>query len=169
MNRTTWSTCWRRLQRRADARRRGVRQHVCLEILESRQVLSVADLFRSAIALDLNSNQPHVGFVSESPTYYAFSVLADGRLTVGVEPSAGAARLTLLSADGEVLVQSVGRSPHNPNGLIDLHLLGSPAGRDYYLAVEPLGDSVGSFVLTTDYAATTTPVRADAGRSGTVV
>lgn len=138
-------------------RRRAFRHVNRLEALESRQLLSAADLFGSAIPLTLNSDQPQVGSASESPAYYAFSAIADGRLTVDVELSSGAARLTLLSSDGEILMQSDGRSPHNPNGSIDLHLLDVPEGTAYYLRVEPLGDSVGQFLLNADYTATTTP------------
>lgn len=163
MNRTTWSTCCRWLQRHAVARhvrarqRRGYCDSVWLEVLESRQVLSAIELFDLAIPLSLNSDQPQAGIAGELPTYYAFSVIADGRLTVDVEPTSGAARLTLLSSDGEVLAQSDGLSPHHPNGLIDLHLLGVPEGMAYYLRVEPLGDSVGEFLLNADYTTTTTP------------
>ena len=159
MNRISWPTSGRWFRRGVGARRARVTRRCgdWLETLESRQVLSVLDLLSLAIPLDLNSAQPQVGLLGESPTYFALSVVEDGRLIVDVAPSVGAARLTLLSSDGEVLVQSDGRSPHNPNGRIDLHLLGEPEGMSYFLRVESLGDSVGSFVLTTDYATTTTP------------
>ena len=164
MNRTTWSTCCRWLQRRAGARRAreaqrcGVRHCVGFEALECRQLLSAAELFSSAIAITLNSDQPQVGSLGQSPTYYSLVVSDSGRLTAAVAATDGTARLSLLSFNGEVLVQSDSSSPHHANGLIDLHLLGSTEGTTYYLRVEPLGDSFGSYVLNVDYATTTAPL-----------
>ncbi len=166
MIRTSWSNlyCWLQHQTGAaplarhapSARRRGFRYSSCSEVLECRRVLSATADFMMAIPLELNRDQPQVGLLNETPTSYAFNVDADGRLVVDVEATAGAARLTLLSAEGDVLVQSDGRSPHAANGRLDLHLVGSSEGTSYFLRVESLGDSAGSFVLTTHYSATTT-------------
>ncbi len=125
--------------------------------MESRQVLSATDLFNSAVPLVLNGDQPQIGTIGESPKYYSFSVMSDGRLTVDLEPTTGAARLTLLSSTGEVLVQSDVTSPHHANERIDLHLLGSAQGIAYYLRVEALGHNTGSYLLNADYSATTRP------------
>src|SRR5207248_25301 len=119
-----------------------------LEELERRQLLSAAGAVDSAIPLVLNSSQALTGVIAQAPTYYAFTVTQEGRLTAEVDVAGGAARLSLLSSDGQVLMQSDGLSPSNPDDLIDLHLTGSPTGTTYYLQVQGLGNGPGSYALT---------------------
>ena len=107
-----------------------------LEELEDRRLLSASGLFASAIPIPLNSSQPLAGVISQTPAYYSFSVTQAGLLTAEVAAVGGAARLSLLSSDGQVLMQSDGQSANNPNDLIDLHLTGTLAGTTYYLEVQ---------------------------------
>ena len=97
--------------------------------------------FGSAIPISITGGQHQTGVISQTPTFYAFSVTDAGLLTAEVDPTGGAARLTLLSSDGQILMQSDGESPGNPNDLIDLHLTGAVAGTTYYLEVQGLGNS----------------------------
>ncbi|MBI5761825.1 MAG: VCBS repeat-containing protein [Planctomycetales bacterium] len=165
MLRNSWFTCWQWLQRRVVSkrwfatrrRRRAASYRLCVERLETRELLSAADLFSSAIPITLDGGQPQIGIISQTPTYYAFSVTDDGRLTAEVAATGGDTRLSLFSSDGELLMQSDGQSPTNPHDLIDVHLAGAAEGMAYYLTIEQLGDGAGGFVLTTDYTPTTTP------------
>jgi hypothetical protein len=142
---------------RRRARRPALSWGRCLEELESRQLLSAVSPWSSAIPLALSGGHPVAGVIGQAPTYYAVSVTDPGRLIAEVAPTGGATRLTLLSSDGSVLMQSDGQSPSNPNDLIDLHLTASETATTYYLEVEGLGNSTGSYVLTASYATTTVP------------
>src|SRR4051812_35288764 len=112
----------RKRKRRAAA---GLPCRLRLEELEGRQLLSATDPFPGALPITPGAGQPVTGLVSLTPSYYAFRVVGDGRFTARVAPpTGGATRLTLLSPGGDVLLQSDGQSPNNPNDLIDLHLTG---------------------------------------------
>ena len=76
----------------------------------------------------------------------------DGRLVARVHAEGATTRLSLLDAQGQVLMQSDGQSPDNRDDLIDLHV---PAGTDY-LEVENLGGT-GAYTLTTTLTPATTP------------
>jgi hypothetical protein len=131
-----------------------------VERLETRELLSAADLFSSAIPITLDGGQPQIGIISQTPTYYAFSVAEDGRLIAEAAPTGGATRLSLFSSDGELLMQSDGQSPTNPIDLIDIHLAGAAGGRSYYLGVERLSDAVTTISMTTEFTAAAPPFQA---------
>lgn len=159
------SKWWLTLQRRGPAKRlsaaRRRRDRSTFrprsEELENRQLLSAANLFSSALPIDINSGRAVAGNLRTTPTFYSFDVSDGGRLVADVLLAGGASRLTLLSADGVVLMQSDGQSPTNPNDHIDLHFTGPAEVKTYYLEVQGLGDSSGSYALTTSYVLTTAP------------
>ena len=86
------------------------------------------------------------------PLIYKVDPGSGGLLTARVHAAGLDARLSLLDANGQVLVQSDGQSPGDPDPQIDQHL---PSGT-FYLEVESLGGS-GNSSLTTTLTATTDP------------
>jgi hypothetical protein len=155
-----WSRWWAHgpPARFSSASRRRQRLHsvLNLEELESRQVLSAGDSLATAIPLALNS-QLVMGIISSAPTYYAVTVSDAGRLVAQLTPTDGNTRLSLLSPDGQVLMQSDGISPTNGDSLIDLHLAGSAAGTTYYLQVQGLATGAGMYSLVAGYVTTIPP------------
>jgi hypothetical protein len=130
---------------------------LCLEALEDRTLLSGNSL-ATALPLPFIADQAAAaGSLDQSPTYYALSVTEGGRLTAQVDPHGQHARLTLLSAEGGVLMQSDGQSPANPDDLIDMHVTGAPTGTTYYLGVQSLTSASGSYSLTVGFAAAVAP------------
>ena len=77
---------------------------------------------------------------------------ADGRLVAQVHAAGATTRLSLRDTQGQVLMQSDGQSPGNPDDQIDLHV---QAGTDY-LEVEDLGGA-GAYTLTTSLMPSTSP------------
>lgn len=148
---TPWSTARPPRPRYTSSRR------LRLEELESRRLLSATDLFSTALPLALNSSQPQTGSFGPTPALYTFRVADSGRFTAEAAPTGGATRLTLLSSTGQVLVQSDGQSPSNPNDLIDLHLSGSPTGTTYFLEVQGLGNAAGTWDLQAHFTTATPP------------
>jgi hypothetical protein len=145
--------------RRSRARRRqrpSFDKRLRLEELETRQLLdAAATLFSQAVPIALGHAQ--AGVISQSPTIYGFAVTDSGRLRAEVAPTGGATRLTLLSADGQVLMQSDGQSASNSNDLIDLHVTGSTTGTTYFLEVQGLGTGAGTYQLQTSFTVATPP------------
>ena len=82
---------------------------------------------------------------------YRIDTSSDGRLIVQVDSLGITTRLSLLDAQGQVLVESDGLSPTNPDGQVDLHL----AAGTYFLRTQSTGGA-GDLVLT----ATLTPASA---------
>jgi hypothetical protein len=112
----------------------------------------------TAVPLTLLADQAATsGSLSQDPTYYALSVTEAGRLLAQVHAPGQHARLSLLSPDGTVLVQSDGQSASNPDDLIDLHVPAGPSATTYYLEVQGLGNSTGTYALVANYSATTGP------------
>jgi hypothetical protein len=166
MSFASWSRWWQRRQHRAAARRlsaarrrqRGLQRVLFLEELECRQLLSAGDSLATAIPITPNDNPvPIGGAFGSTPTYYAVPVTNPGRFTAEVAPTGGNTRLTLLSSDGQVLMQSDGQSASNPMDLIDTHIDGGAAGTTYYLEVQGLGGSSGSYALIAGFMATAAP------------
>jgi hypothetical protein len=85
--------------------------------------------------------------------------LADtGRFTASVHAVGFATRLSLFDAQHQLLVQSDGQSPSNPDDLIDQHVQGDPAqGATFYLEVTSSAGGAGSFRLTTRFVQATPP------------
>jgi hypothetical protein len=161
MIRNTWSRYLRRWwggpRPRPAARPPRTGRRLNLEVLEDRTVPSGGPP-TGAIPLVFTANQAAVqGVLSPSADFYALSITDAGRLTATVHASGGATRLSLLNASGDVLMQSDGQSATNPDDLIDLHLQGSTAGTSYYLEVQGLGSSRGTYALVANYTATTAP------------
>ena len=79
---------------------------------------------------------------------------ADSRLIAQVHTADGDARLSLLDAQGNVVLQSDGQSPSDPNPSIDVHV---SAGVQY-LELDDLGAG-GAFTLTTSAVASNGPTQ----------
>src|SRR5207302_9261012 len=89
---------------------------------------------------------------------YQITVGDSGRLTALTQAAAGTSppvRLSLLSGDGQLLIQSDGQSPSHPNDQITQHLLPGT----YFLRVEGLSGGTGSYTLTTDFLPAVRPFR----------
>jgi hypothetical protein len=89
--------------------------------------------------------------------FYRITLAEPGRLKTGLRATGFAARLSLFDAKGNVLIQSDGQSPDNPEGLIDQHLSAVAEGTEYFLRVEGIGGGSGDYVLTTDYRPASPP------------
>jgi hypothetical protein len=149
---------WSRPFRRRAPRKRFA-PPLCLDELESRTLLSGSGL-SSAILLGLPGTAS--GFLSIAPDFYRVNLTQAGRLTAIAQPGDGHttgfhARLSLLDANGQVLMQSDGQSPTNPDDLIDLHVEGARTGTTYYLEVQGLGGASGAYALQTGFATATPP------------
>jgi hypothetical protein len=83
---------------------------------------------------------------------YRIDTSSDGRLLMQVDSGGIMARLSLLDAQGQVLVESYGLSPANRDGLIDQHL----AAGTYFLRMESSG-SAGELALTATFNPTSPP------------
>ena len=143
------------------------RCRLAVEELERRQLMSTAAAFDPAGAIALTAGVSQTGVISAAPAYYAVTVTESGRLTAelspilgAVSPQSGTTRLTLMSPDRQVLVQSDGLSQTNPNDLIDIHVTGSSGGTTYYLEVQGLGGTAGTYALQTGFTTATPPFQA---------
>ncbi len=102
--------------------------------------MSTTVAFDPSGAIALSSGVSQAGVIRGAPTFYAITIQDSGRLTAklgpldgAVNPLSGTTRLTLLSPDRQVLIQSDGQAANNPNDFIDLHLPGSSAGNEVLL------------------------------------
>ncbi len=126
--------------------------------MKSALLTPTGDSMATAIPITLSNNPAPVGgVISSSPTYYAVTITNPGRLTAEVAPTGGITRLSLLSSDGQVLMQSDGQSAGNPIDLIDTHVDGTTSGTTYYLEVQGLAGSSGSYALITGYSQASAP------------
>ena len=118
----------RRLRRRCRAR---------VEWLEDRTLLSgTASDVLAGIAIPIALGTPTTGTLAAGDTvFYQVNPTVAGKLVAQVDAGGVAMRLTLLNGQDQVLVQSDGQSPANPDALIDVDV---PAGPEY-LEVENLG------------------------------
>jgi hypothetical protein len=156
----SWSWLKRRpTHRRAPRASRRAARRPGLEQLECRQLLSGNNSLGTALPINPASPAPLSGLLGLAPSYYELTLTDSGRLTAEVVPLHGVARLSLLASDGTVLMQSDGQSAHNADAVLDLHLAGTAAGTNYYLEVEGLGGSAGSFALLTTYVTASTPAQ----------
>jgi FG-GAP-like repeat len=85
-------------------------------------------------------------------TFYEVSSDVGGKLTVSLQAPGFAARVSLVDATGEPLVQTDGSATGANDGLIDIDV---PAGPDF-LEVQSLGGK-GSYQLSADFTATLPP------------
>jgi hypothetical protein len=125
-----------------------------VERLEDRTLLSApaADVL-AGIAIPIALGSPTTGTLAAGDTiFYQVKPTAEGKLLAEVHADGGTTRLTLLNGQDQVLMQSDGRSPTNPDDLITVDV---PAEREY-LEVENLGKST-TYSLTTSLAPTTIP------------
>jgi hypothetical protein len=129
--------------RRAPERRRGG-----FEVLEDRTLLSVG-----GGSLPLGPSGTAEGLVAPgAPLVYQLDPAENGRLIARVHAAGVEARLSLLNAQGQVLLQSDGLSTGVIDPVIDLHVSAGPL----YLEVESLRGA-GDALLTTTLTATSDP------------
>ena len=105
--------------------------------LEDRTLLSgpSGDVL-AAVAPKIELGTPTTGTLAPGEVaFFQIDPTTDGRLVAQVHAEGATTRLSLLDAQGQVLMQSDGQSTDNPDDQIDLHV---PAGTDY-LEVENLG------------------------------
>jgi FG-GAP-like repeat len=146
---------WGRLRRRC-------RPRVCL--FEDRTLLSApsADPL-AAVAIPIALGIPTTGTLAPGEVaFFQIDPTTDGRLVARVHAEGATTWLSLLDAQGQVLMQSDGQSPGNPDDQIDLHV---PAGTDY-LEVENLGGA-GAYTLTTSLMPSTSPFQPIPHSAGT--
>src|SRR5262249_9539037 len=111
-----------------------------------------------AAVLPLAANDSITGEIRTAGEVDEFQVAIpdNGRLIAAVQTGPGTAldtRLSLLGPDGQLLIQSDGRSPTEHDDLIVQHLL---AGT-YLVQVEGLGVGTGDYTLTTQFAPANPP------------
>jgi hypothetical protein len=126
------------------------------EKLEGRTLLSGASPadIAGTIPLALGPAQTVNGTVAPgAPLFYRITPDAAGLLTAQVHAVGAEARLSLLNAQGQVLVQSDGQSRADTDPLINQHL---PASNVGYLEVESLAGA-GNAALTTQFTAASDP------------
>ena len=129
---------------------RGWRRRVwscqpCLGWLERRTLLA-APPYLPAEAVPLSLGSPHAATIAPlAATYYSVSSDAGGKLTVTLDAPGFAARLSLVDAEGQPLVQSDGPATGAGDGLIDVNV---PAGTDF-LEVQSLFGG-GTYQITAD-------------------
>ena len=105
--------------------------------LEDRTLLSgpSGDVL-AAVAPKIALGTPKTGTLAPGEVaFFQIDPNTDGRLVAQVHAAGATTRLSLRDAQGQVLMQSDGQSPGNPDDQIDLHV---SAGTDY-LEVENLG------------------------------
>ncbi len=127
-----------------------------LERLEERTLLSLAtgpghDL-TSAVQLRAPADVQAGWLAADTPAFYRIAPTADSLLMASVHADRGPTRLLLLDSGGDLLVQSDGQSPANPDDLINQHLV---AGT-FYLEVQSLG-SAGSFTISVELSSASQP------------
>src|SRR5262249_38136326 len=105
----------------------------------------------TAAPVPLNSKTTGV-LSSDAPgAFFRVSLPKPRRLTAPRHAAGFGARLSLLDANGTLLMQSDGQSSQNPDPLIDEHLDGAAAGTTYYLEVEGLAGGTGAYMLTAQF------------------
>jgi hypothetical protein len=153
-----FATSWRRLENAwASPRRRRCRDRIGPGLrvveLEDRLLLSSApdglpSNLADATPIDLaaDGSATLAGHIAGagSPDFYRLDAATEGLLIAGVHSQGITTRLALIGSGGELLMQSDGISPGNPDDRIDLHL---PAGT-YFLEVESTSGA-GDYTLTT--------------------
>ncbi len=109
------------------------------------------DTFASAANLPLNSwTAGSLG--SGDVAFYRVQVTQPGRFTAQVHAPGLGTRLSLFDANQNLLIQSDGQSPADPDNLIVQHLDSSPYGfATYYLEVEGRGTGSGNYALTNEF------------------
>ena len=133
------------------------RRHRCglgVARLEDRTLLSgpSGDVL-AAVAIPIALGTPKTGTLSANEVvFFQISPTTDGRLIAQLHASGGTTRLSLMDAQGQVLLTSDGQSPANQDDQIELYV---PAGTDF-LEVQNLGGS-GTYVLTTSLTPSTPP------------
>src|SRR5262249_24773279 len=116
---------------------------------ESNDSISSAD----ALALEARARG---AITAHYVDFYKLTVTDTGRLTAQVHASGFTARLSLLDASGNPLLQSRGQSASRLDPLLVQTLTGVPEGATYYLEVESRG-GLGDYTLTTDFLASRLP------------
>ncbi len=137
--------------------RRGRLRRRCLarlEWLEDRTLLAgtPADVL-AGMANRIAVGASTTGTLAAANTvFYQLNPTAEGKLVAEVHTAGGTLRLTLLNGQNQVLTQSDGESPTNPDDLITADV---PAGPEY-LEVENFGAAT-TYTLTTSLTSSNTP------------
>src|SRR5271166_871041 len=137
---------------------------LCVARLEDRTLLSSpsGDVL-AAVAPKIELGTPKNGTLAPGEVaFFQIDPTTDGRLVAQVHAEGATTRLSLWDAQGQVLMQSDGQSPSNPDDQIDLHV---PAGTDY-LEVENLGGA-GAYTLTTSLMPSPSPFQPIPHSAGT--
>jgi hypothetical protein len=127
-----------------------------LDFLEDRTLLTGHSL-ATASPIALNSSQTAALVGTQDVDFFKIQLTEDGQLTARVHAPAFQTRLSLLDESGQLVVESDGLTRANPDDLIIEHLAGQAAGMTYFLQVQGLGPSSGSYVLTTQLQPSTPP------------
>ncbi|MBV8556445.1 MAG: hypothetical protein JO116_12850, partial [Planctomycetaceae bacterium] len=135
-------------------RRPRPRYRWAFEQLEDRTLLSdTGGDVLAAVAPKIALGAPTTGTLAPGEVaFFQIDPTTDGLLVAQVHAAGASTRLSLWDTQGQVLMQSDGQSPGNPDDQIDLHVA---AGTDY-LEVEDLGDA-GAYTLTTSLTPSTSP------------
>ncbi len=122
--------------------------------LENRRLLSAASSdVLATLALTVTLSTPQTGALgNDAVVFFQVNPTTAGRLVVAVHTDGGTTRLSLLGPQGQVWLQSDGRSLNSPDDLIDIDV---PAGTDY-LELENLGTNV-PYTLTTTFTQASDP------------
>ena len=134
-----------------------------VEWLEDRTLLSgTAGDVLAGIAIPIALGTPTTGTLAAGDiVFYQVNPTTEGKLVAQVHAGGGAMRLSLLNGQDQVLMQSDGQSPANPDALIDVDV---PAGPEY-LEVENLGGA-STYTLTTSLTPAIDTVSADSDFRG---
>ena len=105
---------------------------LCVARLEDRTLLSgpSGDVL-AAVAPKIELGTPKTGTLAPGEVaFFQIDPTTDGRLVAQVHAEGATTRLSLLDAQGQVLMQSDGQSPANQDDQIDLHVpAGTPAAQ----------------------------------------
>ena len=136
------------------ARRRNLSYAPRLGWLEARTLLAgtfVPDLTAEAVPLALGAPLTET-IAPLAATYYSVSLDTGGKLTVMLDAPGFAARLSLVDAEGQPLVQSDGPATGAGDGLIDVNV---PAGTDFIEVQSLFGE--GTYRITANLVPTVPP------------
>src|SRR5262245_47688670 len=125
-----------------------------LEHLEPRLVLDGSPTLGAALPLPFDpGGRATAAGTLPATDFYQVTLTESGRLTTRVHAAGADTRLSLLRADGGLLIQSDGQSAANPDDRIAQHLLPGT----YFLEVQGLGGTTGTYTLTSEFVAAAVP------------
>src|SRR4051812_18875587 len=118
-----WLLARRHAPSQVQARRLARRYRLRWGGLEDRTLPSASSgAVLAGVAVPVRPGVPRSGTLAAGEVvYFRVDPTADGRLVARVHTDGGTTRLSLLGAQGQVLLQSDGRSATDPDDLIDAH------------------------------------------------